>query len=365
MVRRGSHRRDDGEDGTGEGRNAEKDSFEKDDLLAGWLADKDKLLLEYEKRLMMFEGLLNSPAVAINSKRTKLHLGSWGAPIDRSAPQQPPAAAFEGMETPPTRRFKKVQRDEAMGGAILAAQRGTSQVVGETTHMISASSMNTQRDVSDAEEEEEEEEAKLKESPSPTPPAVKHDPSVVQPPVAEVARDQARPRDIQVLCRVAIVIRECPHFNTSNEWLWGKLWRQVKYVAAMRKSLMPKYIADAISSVIHGFFPGQRVLAAFCGVGGQTASMAAAGLDVRAIDINNTNVAHAKHNARVHGVAQRVCVEQGDFFDLAGTEEHKFAAVHLDAPWGPAYCREGPYRLDEMGEKANMVRAPRHATSTT
>ncbi|CEL97772.1 unnamed protein product [Vitrella brassicaformis CCMP3155] len=173
--------------------------------------------------------------------------------------------------------------------------------------------------------------------------------------------DAPPPDRLEVVGKVAIVIRECPHANTANEWLWGKVWRQVKYMASMRKSVTPKYIADAITAAICQFCPAGKVFDAFCGVGGQTVSLAAAGLKVWAIDIDQNNVNDAHHNASAHGVLERVRIACGDFFDgvarLASKWQpigKKFAAMHIDMPWGPAYATEGACPLDRMGADGKL-----------
>ncbi|CEM02259.1 unnamed protein product [Vitrella brassicaformis CCMP3155] len=155
---------------------------------------------------------------------------------------------------------------------------------------------------------------------------------------------------------VTIIVTECPRAATASQWLWGGLWKSVKYAAHMRKSITPRSIADTITAAITMYAAGSIVLDAFSGVGGQSVSLAVAGLTVFACDINQTNVDHTMHNARVHGVAERLRMVCGDYFArIAGLAAkwipigRKFGAIHVDMPWGKAY-EEEIYPLHRMGD---------------
>mmetsp|Transcript_27545 Transcript_27545/g.68674 ORF Transcript_27545/g.68674 Transcript_27545/m.68674 type:complete len:302 (-) Transcript_27545:179-1084(-) len=157
---------------------------------------------------------------------------------------------------------------------------------------------------------------------------------------------------------VTIIITSCPHARTANEWLWGKIWRKVKYNFDMRRSITPRFIADCITTTIITYLGVGMVLDAFSGVGGQTASLLAAGLTVYACDIDAANVEHTKHNASAHGVGvlERLFIRCGDYFKRVAKlaarwlkEGTKFAAIHFDMPWGQEY-NSNTYCLDKMGD---------------
>ncbi|CEM21909.1 unnamed protein product [Vitrella brassicaformis CCMP3155] len=157
---------------------------------------------------------------------------------------------------------------------------------------------------------------------------------------------------------VTIMITTCPHAETGNEWLWGNMWKHVKYNFKMRRSITPRFIADCISNTIVAYLGLGIVLDAFSGVGGQTASLLAAGLTVYACDIDRTNVEHTTHNASVHGrgVLERLFMKCGDYFKQVASlasrwarEGKKFAAIHFDMPWGDEY-KNKTYDINKMGD---------------
>jgi len=85
---------------------------------------------------------------------------------------------------------------------------------------------------------------------------------------------------------------------------------------------------------IGGYLSGDRVLDAFCGVGGVSIALARAGKQVIAVDNNASRLAMARNNARVYGVADRITFLLGDAQQALVNSE--VDAVYLDPPWGGA-----------------------------
>ncbi|XP_064605745.1 trimethylguanosine synthase-like [Liolophura sinensis] len=89
------------------------------------------------------------------------------------------------------------------------------------------------------------------------------------------------------------------------------------------------------------------VVDAFCGVGGNTIQFAFTCERVIAIDLDPVKLSHARHNAEVYGVADRVEFIQGDFLELAPSLQAD--VVFLSPPWGgPAYLDSEVFDLDTM-----------------
>ncbi|KAK0068702.1 trimethylguanosine synthase [Biomphalaria pfeifferi] len=89
------------------------------------------------------------------------------------------------------------------------------------------------------------------------------------------------------------------------------------------------------------------IVDAFCGAGGNTIQFAFTCNKVIAIDIDQTKLDLAKHNAEVYGVADRIEFIHGDFQQLALSL--KADIVFLSPPWGgPEYLNKEVYDLDQM-----------------
>uniref|UniRef100_A0A2C9M2F9 Trimethylguanosine synthase n=1 Tax=Biomphalaria glabrata TaxID=6526 RepID=A0A2C9M2F9_BIOGL len=89
------------------------------------------------------------------------------------------------------------------------------------------------------------------------------------------------------------------------------------------------------------------IVDAFCGAGGNTIQFAFTCNKVIAIDIDQTKLDLAKHNAEVYGVADRIEFIHGDFQQLAPSL--KADVVFLSPPWGgPEYLNKEVYDLDQM-----------------
>ncbi|PAN26116.2 hypothetical protein PAHAL_4G299100 [Panicum hallii] len=96
--------------------------------------------------------------------------------------------------------------------------------------------------------------------------------------------------------------------------------------------------------------PGDLVVDAFAGCGGNSIQFAARGCYVVAVEIDPRKVELAAHNARVYGVEDRIEFVVGDFFRLAPFL--KADLVFLSPPWGgPAYIHAPIYTLDMLKPK--------------
>ncbi|CAN6221851.1 unnamed protein product [Urochloa humidicola] len=96
--------------------------------------------------------------------------------------------------------------------------------------------------------------------------------------------------------------------------------------------------------------PGDLVVDAFAGCGGNSIQFAARGCYVVAVEIDPRKVELAAHNARVYGVEDRIEFVVGDFFRLAPSLKADF--VFLSPPWGgPSYIQAPVYSLDMLKPK--------------
>ncbi|CAN6214754.1 unnamed protein product [Urochloa humidicola] len=96
--------------------------------------------------------------------------------------------------------------------------------------------------------------------------------------------------------------------------------------------------------------PGDLVVDAFAGCGGNSIQFAARGCYVVAVEIDPRKVELAAHNARVYGVEDRIEFVVGDFFCLAPSLKADF--VFLSPPWGgPSYIQAPVYSLDMLKPK--------------
>lgn len=92
---------------------------------------------------------------------------------------------------------------------------------------------------------------------------------------------------------------------------------------------------------------------AFCGVGGNAIQFAKQGSRVLAIDLDETRLACARHNAIVYGVEELITFVCGDFMTLDFTDYPLFktpeTAVFLSPPWGgPSYLSLPTYNLSYL-----------------
>ena len=100
--------------------------------------------------------------------------------------------------------------------------------------------------------------------------------------------------------------------------------------------------------------PGNRVLDAFCGVGGVSIGLARAGKQVIAVDNNESRLEMARNNARVYGVANRITFLRGDAQQVLTNST--VDAVYLDPPWGGArYIGKTWFRLSDFAAEGVQV----------
>lgn len=99
-------------------------------------------------------------------------------------------------------------------------------------------------------------------------------------------------------------------------------------------SLTPEALALEIGERARGM----RVIDAFAGAGGNAIGFARADCEVTAIEIDAARLSMARHNAELHGVADRIEFLRGDARDIVA--ERNADLLFLDPPWGEHYDRE-------------------------
>lgn len=77
-------------------------------------------------------------------------------------------------------------------------------------------------------------------------------------------------------------------------------------------SVTPEVIAKHTATRLKNY----NVVDGFCGVGGNAIQFALAGSKVLAIELNETRLACARHNAIVYGVEELITFVHGDFLEL-------------------------------------------------
>ncbi|KAJ3363632.1 Trimethylguanosine synthase [Kappamyces sp. JEL0680] len=91
----------------------------------------------------------------------------------------------------------------------------------------------------------------------------------------------------------------------------------------------------------------QTVIDGFAGVGGNSIGFALAGLSVIAVEIDETRLDCARHNARLYGVADKIQFIHGDFMEIAETLYAD--SVFLSPPWGgPEYLSLEHFDIEAM-----------------
>ncbi|MEI8211545.1 MAG: RsmD family RNA methyltransferase [Planctomycetota bacterium] len=127
----------------------------------------------------------------------------------------------------------------------------------------------------------------------------------------------------------------------------GKYWHQryelfsrwdegIRYDAQGICSIKPESIANEIASDL----TGERVLDAFCGLGGSAIAFARSGKCVRTFDTSKERLEMAIHNATLYGVREKIEFVHDDVFDAWRTAVQGVDAVYLDPSWGgPRYAR--------------------------
>ena len=104
--------------------------------------------------------------------------------------------------------------------------------------------------------------------------------------------------------------------------------RECRYDEEGRWSLTPSNLALELGERA----AGHPVLDLGCGVGGNTIGFARAGARVVAVERDPRRLGHARHNARVYGVEDRVEFVEGDAMSLL--ERYPGHLAFVDPPWG-------------------------------
>ncbi len=101
-----------------------------------------------------------------------------------------------------------------------------------------------------------------------------------------------------------------------------------------KRSLTPEALALALGERARGL----RVIDACAGAGGNAIGFARAGCAVVAVEINQSRLAMARHNAKLYGVADRIEFICGDA--RAIVPELAADLLFIDPPWGERYNKE-------------------------
>lgn len=138
--------------------------------------------------------------------------------------------------------------------------------------------------------------------------------------------------------------RKCPFgYRLQGYWDAARIsgfathWDKVALDEEGLYSLTPEMVALQIAFTI----PGEKILDAFCGLGGNAIGFARAGKQVVSVDINSDRLELARHNIRVYGVESRIKLINADIFSVL-EEVEGIDCVFFDPPWGgPNYDRVG------------------------
>jgi SAM-dependent methyltransferase len=101
-----------------------------------------------------------------------------------------------------------------------------------------------------------------------------------------------------------------------------------------RKSLTPEALALALGERARDL----RVIDACAGAGGNAIGFARTGCTVVAIEINESRLAMARHNAKLYGVADRIEFVAGDACSIL--PERDADLLFIDPPWGERYNKK-------------------------
>ena len=101
-----------------------------------------------------------------------------------------------------------------------------------------------------------------------------------------------------------------------------------------RFSLTPEALAYELGKRAEGLL----VLDACAGAGGNAIGFARAGCKVVAIEIDESRLAMARHNAKIYGVADRIEFICGDAREVVA--KRKADLIFIDPPWGEKYNKE-------------------------
>ncbi|MFO7564825.1 MAG: class I SAM-dependent methyltransferase [Enhygromyxa sp.] len=82
------------------------------------------------------------------------------------------------------------------------------------------------------------------------------------------------------------------------------------------------------------------IVDAGCGLGGNAIAFARAGCRVTAIEADPVRLAHARHNAKIYQVDDRIRFVLGDALALAREHAERDAILYVDPPWGREWKRD-------------------------
>lgn len=103
-----------------------------------------------------------------------------------------------------------------------------------------------------------------------------------------------------------------------------------------------------------GLIKGTTILDGFAGVGGSAIAFARSNKQVVAIELDDSRLKMAEHNAGIYGVENSIRFINGDFLKIASTI--KADTVNLDPPWGgPAYKTLGKFLLEHFSPDGNIL----------
>lgn len=129
--------------------------------------------------------------------------------------------------------------------------------------------------------------------------------------------------------------------------------KSVRLDAEGRFSLTPEALANDLGERARGL----RVIDACAGAGGNAIGFARAGCSVVAIEINQSRLAMAKHNAKIYGVSEHIEFICGDAREII--PEHKSDLLFIDPPWGERYNKER-VTLDDLPPGRQILKVAPH-----
>ena len=124
--------------------------------------------------------------------------------------------------------------------------------------------------------------------------------------------------------------------------------RECRYDEEGRWSLTPSSLALELGERA----AGHPVLDLGCGVGGNTIGFARAGARVGAVERDPRRLGHARHNARVYGVEDRVEFVEGDAMSLL--ERYPGHLAFVDPPWGGEGRVSSVHDVVSVGEQVQV-----------
>lgn len=140
--------------------------------------------------------------------------------------------------------------------------------------------------------------------------------------------------------------------------LFSRLDEGVKLDREGLYSVKPEQIALDIAHRTSGV----SVLDAFCGLGGSAIAFARIGKKVVTIDRDIQRLSHARHNARIYGVEDKIEFVHSEIFDFLKHDNRQFDSGYLDPAWGgPDYYKKEFFSLAMFSPDGNhLIKALNH-----